>query len=511
MRVRGPYEVKPRLLRALVLLLALLPLIPTTFVLRFLVEDLASQSLEARERARPLYRQSLERTTANLAADFARPLLATSSADDDPRGTLDSLAPADALLRIDAAGNLSLPSPPAGTALSAAVLESGVRFVALPRAGAPRWRYFSELPEPVFALRPAAPADLLLLLTRQHLRERIESFYRRESNSQLAVRLLDENGDGVPLVGGVGPPQSVAPSGEPLAEVALPAPLPAWRAQLFILDPALVEGIARGQVAFYWWSVGGMFLVTFAIAAGAGRILTRRIALHELSNDALAVVSHEMKTPLASTRMFIDTLLERRYRDGTGQADEYLRLIAEENGRLERLVDSFQTLSRLEHRHGRTGLTLKIVCAGEVARAAADRLRTRLEAPGRRFTLVGGDEPTHLRVDHEGLVTVLVNLLDNALKYTGEGQRITLRCRTEKGEVIYEVGDDGPGIAPGEQRRIFERFYQSDRRLSRTYEGVGLGLSIVRGMVRAHGGSVSVKSAPGKGSVFAVRLPAAGD
>ena len=76
--------------------------------------------------------------------------------------------------------------------------------------------------------------------------------------------------------------------------------------------------------------------------------------------------------------------------------------------------------------------------------------------------------------------------------------------------MFYEVGDDGPGIAPDEQRRIFERFYQSDRRLSRAHAGVGLGLSIVRGMVRAHDGTVSVQSAPGKGCVFTVRLPAAG-
>ena len=525
MRARGPYEVKPRQLRALVLLLALLPVIPTTVVVRFLVEGIASQRLESLERARPLYRQSLERTTTALAADLARPL--PPPAAEDPWNALDAPAPvsasgsaltpptvADSLLLIDAAGNLSPPPPPAAprlraaAAFSAAVLEGGVRFVALPRSGAPRWRYFSELPEPVFSLRPPARPDLLLLLTRQHLRERIEGFYRRESNAQLAVRLLDENGDGVPLAGGSGEPHQVAPYGDPLAEVSLPAPLPAWRAQIFILDSALVEGIAREQVAFYWWTVGGMFVVTAAIAATAGRTLTRRIALHELSNDTLAVVSHEMKTPLASTRMFIDTLLERRYRDGSPQAEEYLRLIAEENARLERLVDSFQTLSRLEHRRGRAALAMEPTGAGEIARAAADRLRARLEAPGRRFTLEGGDEPTRLRADREGLVTVLVNLLDNALKYTGEGRRITLRCRAGKGEVFYEVGDDGPGIAPEEQRRIFERFYQSDRRLSRAHEGVGLGLSIVRSMVRAHGGAVSLQSAPGKGSIFTVRLPA---
>ena len=250
-----------------------------------------------------------------------------------------------------------------------------------------------------------------------------------------------------------------------------------------------------------------MFFVTAAIAVTAGWTLTRRIALHELSNDALAVVSHEMKTPLASTRLFIETLLERRYRDGSAQADEYLRLIADENARLERLVDGFQTLARLENRRGRSRLALEPIRAGEIARVAAQRLRPRLEAPGCVFALAGGDEPALVRADRDGLATVLVNLLDNALKYTGDDKRITLRCRAGGGEVCYEVGDNGPGVAPGEQRRIFERFYQSDQRLSRTHEGVGLGLSIVRSMVRAHGGTVTVRSEPGVGSTFVVCLP----
>ncbi len=541
MRASGPVEVNPRQLRALVLLLALLPVIPTLFVVRFLVEDIANQRLEARERARPLYQQNLERTTTILAAEIARQLQsppASNPADpalENPWRFLDPallavgvaptvVMPADALLLIDAAGNLSLPpapaSPPLGAAvaLSASVLESGVRFAALPRSGLPRWRYFSELPEPLFALRPAARpgtqdrTDLLLLLTRQHLRERIESYYQQhESNSQVAVRLIDENGEGVLIGGPPAPASAVVPAslGEALAEVSLPPPLPAWRVQVFILDPALVEGIAREQIAFYWWTVGGMFVVTAGIAATAAWMLSRRIALHELSNDALAIVSHEMKTPLASTRLFIETLLERRYRDGSGQADEYLRLIAAENSRLERLVESFQTISRLEHRQGRSRLALEPVRAGEIARAAVERLRPRLDAPGCVFVLEGGDEPARLQADRDGLTMVLANLLDNALKYTGDDKRITLRCRARDGEVFYEVADNGLGIEPGEQQRIFERFYQSDQRLSRSHEGCGLGLSIVRSMVRAHRGTVSVQSTPGVGSVFTVCLPAA--
>ena len=99
--------------------------------------------------------------------------------------------------------------------------------------------------------------------------------------------------------------------------------------QLFSVDASLVDGVARSQIALYCWSVIGMIAVTASIAGMAGWALTRRLALHELSNDALAVVSHEMKTPLASMRMFIETLREGRYHGGPEQADEYLGLIAE--------------------------------------------------------------------------------------------------------------------------------------------------------------------------------------
>ena len=303
----------------------------------------------------------------------------------------------------------------------------------------------------------------------------------------------------------------MAATGElPLAATILREPLPAWRVELFIVNSELVDGIAREQIAFYWWSVVAMIGVTAAIAVAAGWALTRRISLHELSNDALAVVSHEMKTPLASTRLLIETLLERRYRGGEQAADEYLQLIAHENTRLERMVESFQTLSRLERpRDGRPRLTLETVHAREIVELARERLRPRLEAPGCDFRVEIDDRVPPFSADRDALAAVLVNLLDNALKYSGDEKRIVLRAGTGNGQVTFQVKDNGIGIDREEQGRIFERFYQSDHRLSRVHEGCGLGLSIVRSVVKAHGGTVSVTSAPGVGSTFTVRLPVA--
>ena len=524
MRARGPYEVKPRQLRALVLLLALLPLVPMTFVVRFVAEDIADQRLEARERARPIYQKFLNATTAALIANTTRQLPFAAALDPaDPwRALRDAPTLADTVLIVSPESRLLPPATSAtggkmaaGVNLANAVLDSGIHYATFPPSGPVRWRFFGEVPEPLFALHPfpsaTAPKErgptLLFIKTRQHLLDSIGIFYQRELNPQSALRLLDENGESVSLVG---PAESTGlTGGEPLAETALPPPLPAWRVQLFSVDASLVDGVARSQIALYWWSVGGMIAVTAAIAGTAGWALTRRLALHELSNDALAVVSHEMKTPLSSMRMFIDTLRERRYRGGPEQVDEYLGLLAEQNARLERLVEDFQMLSRVEKPRGRRLGPRETLNAAEVIASARAQLGPRLDALDGAFTVeIGPPVPGLFSADREALTAVLVNLLDNALKYSGDDPHVVLRAFGTDKEVVFEVRDNGIGVDPSEQRRIFERFYQSDRRLSRTHEGCGLGLSIVRAVVRAHRGTVSLQSTPGAGSTFTVRLPA---
>ena len=509
MRASGPYEVKPRQLRALVVLLVLLPLVPMAFVVRFLIEAVDNERHEARARARPVYQRLLDATSDSLAAAMAKQL-AVDPAPDDPWWIVrNSPGTVDGVLTASAEGRLTAPDPSGDTGRGSLVAEGlaravveGVHYATLPPRGAVRWRFLTETPEPIFSLHPSGAArrraagesSLLLLKTRQHLMEQITAFYQHEMDPQTTLRLIDESAE--------------SSSDVPLAETALHPPLPAWRVQLFTGDETLMSGLAHEQIAFYWWSVAGMLAGTAGIAGAAGWALTRRIALHELGNDALSIVAHEMKTPLASTRLLVDTLLERRYQGGEEGANEYLRLIAGENLRLERLVESFQTLSRLEHsRGGRGTLRLEAVQAGEIVDLARARLANRLEAAGCKFTVEGDLDAPPFTGDREALTAVLVNLLDNALKYSGDEKRIVLRTQDTADRVTFEVSDDGIGIAPEEQGRVFERFYQADNRLSRTHEGCGLGLSIVRSAVQAHGGTVSLQSTPGKGSTFTVAVP----
>ena len=175
--------------------------------------------------------------------------------------------------------------------------------------------------------------------------------------------------------------------------------------------------------------------------------------------------------------------------------------------RLRRLIDSFLTFAQLGR--GRQQFALTPVQPSWLVEKAVDAIRDRLPAECRLDLHIGPDLPM-VMADADALGTALVNLLENALKYTTDDKRIGVRASADGGGFVrFDVTDNGIGIPAVEQRRIFRRFYRVDQRLSRETAGVGLGLSIVELIVRAHGGSVAVQSAPGAGSTFTLRVPCA--
>jgi signal transduction histidine kinase len=180
-------------------------------------------------------------------------------------------------------------------------------------------------------------------------------------------------------------------------------------------------------------------------------------------------------------------------------------MIAGENLRLSRLIENFLTFSRMER--NRQKFDFAKTTAEEVIQPAMLAMRERLREPERHVEVEVSPGLPPLWADRDALVTVLLNLLDNAYTYTGRDKRISVRASCEDGRVVFAVTDNGIGIAPREQTRIFRRFYQVDRRLARETGGCGLGLSIVDFIVRAHGGAVTLESRPGEGSTFRVLLP----
>jgi signal transduction histidine kinase len=174
--------------------------------------------------------------------------------------------------------------------------------------------------------------------------------------------------------------------------------------------------------------------------------------------------------------------------------------------RLTRLVENFLTFSRIERNRQR--FQFARIEPAEVVASAAGIVRERLHGAGCDFKVDVEPDLPAINADPDALLTALVNLLDNAYKYTRAEKRICLRAACEAGQVVFAVDDNGIGIAAREQKRIFRRFYQVDSRLARETGGCGLGLTIVESIVRAHGGSVRVASQPGSGSTFSLCLPA---
>jgi signal transduction histidine kinase len=242
------------------------------------------------------------------------------------------------------------------------------------------------------------------------------------------------------------------------------------------------------------------------LGALALRLVRRQVAVTRLRNDLVANVTHELKTPLASMRLLVETLLNADRLNET-TAREYLQLIAQENARLSRLIDNFLTFSRMER--NKYTLGFKPVPAAAIVEGAAAAVREKFRAPGCRFEVQAARELPAVLADADAMVTALVNLLDNAYKYSGDTKEITLLAGAENGSVMFSVKDNGIGLSARETKKVFKRFYQVDQRLSRSGSGCGLGLSIVEFIVKAHRGTITVQSQPGQGSTFTIALPVA--
>jgi two-component system phosphate regulon sensor histidine kinase PhoR len=244
-------------------------------------------------------------------------------------------------------------------------------------------------------------------------------------------------------------------------------------------------------------------------STGAVLVLHDMTELRRLENvrrEFVSNVSHELKTPLTAIQAYTETLLD-------GALDEpdhrygFVERIAEQANRLHALIHDLLQLARIES--GESVFQIGPVPVGPVADGCLEEQSTIAQAKSQTLVALRPDDDIRVLADDNGLRMILSNLLDNAVKYTPEGGRVTLRWRAEDGEAVIEVADDGPGIAPEHLPRIFERFYRVDKARSGLIEGTGLGLSIVKHLAQEFSGSVGVSSRLGAGTTFVVRLPRA--
>jgi heavy metal sensor kinase len=240
------------------------------------------------------------------------------------------------------------------------------------------------------------------------------------------------------------------------------------------------------------------------------RVLNDLLARLETSFEQMrrftADASHELRTPLTAIRSVGEgTLRSQRVdpvcRDAIGS-------MLEEVERLTTLVDALLTLSRAEGGH--IPLHREPVALLDLTREVAAHLSVLAEDKRQQIDLRSDDALAPVQADRAVLREALINLLDNAIKYSPEGARIDVRLHLADGDAAVEISDRGPGIAPEHRERIFERFYRIDKARSRELGGAGLGLAIARWAIDVHGGSIQMESRPGGGTTFRVLLPVNG-
>jgi nitrogen-specific signal transduction histidine kinase len=339
--------------------------------------------------------------------------------------------------------------------------------------------------------------SVLALLSAENIASIFANVETDFRDSDVVYRIVDESGRFVTGVDEV--------VDEPFVAVVLGKDFPGWKIELSFKEGDVFEKAASRHVAVYVWT-GVLVIVLILLAGGfAAQAVRKQIKLNKLKNDFIATVSHELKTPLASIRLLVDTLLEGNYKDQQ-QVTDYFQLVSKENERLTRLVDNFLTFSRMER--NKQTFAMARTSPSRIARAAAEVIKTKFNAGRCDFQLQIADNLPDVFADHDVMVTAIVNLLDNSYKYSYDNKKIELKVFSENNLVCFSVKDNGIGMNRRQIKKIFDRFYQADTSLSRRAEGTGLGLSIVKFIVDAHKGTISVDSVPGQGTTFTVRLTA---
>lgn len=258
------------------------------------------------------------------------------------------------------------------------------------------------------------------------------------------------------------------------------------------------------QRSFYLLTLLLVITVTFFGAYLLWRDVRRELRLAEMRSQFVSSVSHELKTPLTSIRMFAETLRLGRSKDKAMQ-DEYLDTIVNESQRLTRLLNDVLDFSKIEK--GNRVYKMELSSLPEIIRTAARTMEYPLSQQDFKLFVRIEEEMPDIRVDGDAIEQAVLNLLGNAIKYSGDSRDIELKLEKKDDQAVIHVVDRGIGIDPHEQKKIFDKFYRVPSAENERTAGTGLGLSLVAHIVEAHGGRLNIESIKGQGSVFSIYLP----
>lgn len=305
--------------------------------------------------------------------------------------------------------------------------------------------------------------------------------------------------DGVPLMS-----TQPLPSGPAAVRADFPSHFPDWTLEFHQPPPRLIRTFLLSRRGLYFF----VFLLIAGILA-FGLVLTTRSVTHELElarmkSDFVSTVSHEFKSPLTSIRQLTEMLQSGRV-PSEERRQKYYDVLLEQSERLAMLTDNILSLAKIEE--GRAEFAFETADISVLLTEVVTSIQERVRHEGFDIGLNVGEALPLLAVDRTALSQAVTNLIDNAIKYSGDSRRISVSVSLEAQALIIAVHDFGVGIKKEDIPRVFERFYRGGDELTRTVKGSGLGLTLVKEIVAAHRGNVQVESEPGKGSVFSIRLP----
>jgi signal transduction histidine kinase len=326
----------------------------------------------------------------------------------------------------------------------------------------------------------------------------LNRYHANTTSPAIAFTISDENGQVLY--------SNAAAQDRYFLETNFDRPFLNWKAAIGLKNTSL-DDLARDS---FLHSVGASFLVLVFLLCGialAIRATDREARLAQAKSDFVSNVSHELKTPLSTISLFSEILELGRVKTEEKKT-EYYRIIRHESRRLNKTIDNILDFSRIEA--GRKKYELVEDDMAEVIDSVLSTHRYQIINSGFDVqTNIEPDLPSVL-IDREAMAQAISNLLDNAIKYSGKVKQLSITARTVGSDLSIELADHGVGIPRAEQAKVFEKFYRVGNGLVHDVKGSGLGLSLVRHIVEAHQGTISVESEVGKGSRFTILLPLAG-
>jgi signal transduction histidine kinase len=270
-----------------------------------------------------------------------------------------------------------------------------------------------------------------------------------------------------------------------------------------------LRGTTIANISNHFVRTAFLILGALSLLMGAGvlfayRNVARELALARLKSDFVSNVSHELRTPLALIRLYAETLELGRI-SHPGKCQEYYEIIRKESERLTSLINNILDFSRIES--GKKEYSFRETDVADLVRSTLESYRLEIEQNGFQFEQKIDNDLPQVYVDREAIARSLLNLVNNAVKYSATEKYLGVNLYRHNSGVNLEVVDHGIGISAKEQPKIFEKFYRVCDPLVHDTKGSGLGLSLVRHVVQAHGGDVAVESEPGQGSKFIITLP----